>query len=372
MHAAVRPYVTAGLALTTAGVIAVTPVAPPLPELQIPAEHVAVALTQFMNPITTWIDVLTQTGTNVVALAQRVAQFPIAAQGILNALANATILAAAGQAAGAAVLSGVQAIPGELQTAFGQLASGDIQDAIGTLFAIPLGILLGAGIALLPAVSTVATSAINNLAAAAGAAVSVTSLLELALVPLYPVINLEAAFASNAQDLFDAVTTGDFVTAASILINLPAVLTGAALNGFEGTAGALSTDFGTIANLLNIRDAIAEAIGAPPPPPVTLVKTAAPRASVSALAPANKVPAAVSAPTVTPPTTSGPVTTAPTTGPNTSKLVGLNLNLTPSQTGGTSTSSTSATTGAKSGAKQLSSAISNVAKSLTPAHSGKK
>ena len=43
MHAAVRPYVTAGAALVGASVIAVTPIAPPPPDVQVanPADRLA-------------------------------------------------------------------------------------------------------------------------------------------------------------------------------------------------------------------------------------------------------------------------------------------------------------------------------------------
>jgi hypothetical protein len=50
MHAAVRPYATAGVALVGAGVIAVTPVPAPLGDAHIPTLRAAVALTQATNP----------------------------------------------------------------------------------------------------------------------------------------------------------------------------------------------------------------------------------------------------------------------------------------------------------------------------------
>ena len=45
MHAAIRPYATGGIALVGASVIAVSPIAPPLPDIHLPnPAHVAASV----------------------------------------------------------------------------------------------------------------------------------------------------------------------------------------------------------------------------------------------------------------------------------------------------------------------------------------
>src|SRR5271157_4012228 len=124
MHTTVRPYATAGVALVGAGVIAVSPMAPPLPDIHVPHVSAAVELTQFVNPITEWISVLTTAAANTVALAQRAAEFPIAAAVISNGFAYTTALASDLQMAVSGLVSGLQGLPAALQTAFGQLTTG--------------------------------------------------------------------------------------------------------------------------------------------------------------------------------------------------------------------------------------------------------
>ena len=51
MHTAIRPYATAGVALVGASVIAVSPVAAPLPDVHIPSLRLPVELTQSTSPI---------------------------------------------------------------------------------------------------------------------------------------------------------------------------------------------------------------------------------------------------------------------------------------------------------------------------------
>ena len=129
MHAAIRPYATAGVALVGAGVIAVTPVAPPLPDVHILTLHAEVALTQSANPITTLEDVITETATNLGLLAQSFAAnpTPILTQISSNQAANAATLSTALQSAGNDLASNLNSIPGTLQqVATEEITQGDI------------------------------------------------------------------------------------------------------------------------------------------------------------------------------------------------------------------------------------------------------
>src|SRR5271165_1761665 len=334
MHTAVRPYATAGVALVGASVIAVTPLAPPLPDIHIAAPHVsaAVELTQFVNPITTLVGVITDTVGNLTTLGQQVLAdpAPILQQVIINQIANAMTLATAAQSSVSALVNLLQGLPAVLQSAFSDLTMGNISGAIDSVFGyLVLGGLLGVGAPLLQGISTVGTAVGQNIGNAIAAFFSPTSLLNLAIAFVHPIFSTESAFSFTAQQLFNAVTTGDFVTAASVLINAPIVLTGAFLNGdptgSPTTSGLLTTDFGTFANLLNVRDNIAAAIVPFTDPGGVVVKAKEPApVGPPRSAQANQVPALVTskagqqanvsntpALTVLVPAATKPTTTAP-------------------------------------------------------------
>ena len=84
MQVGLRPYATAGIALVGATAIAMTPVAPPLPEVQVASPPVA--LSASINPITPWIDVFNATSANATALtgAYFNAPFPVLQQLLVN------------------------------------------------------------------------------------------------------------------------------------------------------------------------------------------------------------------------------------------------------------------------------------------------
>ncbi|OLP01003.1 hypothetical protein BVU76_18045 [Mycolicibacterium porcinum] len=84
MEMRLRPYATAGIALAGAGVIAITPVAPPPTGAQVSSP--AVNLSAAVNPIAPWIDVLNNSSTNATGLVDAYfeAPAPILQQVIVN------------------------------------------------------------------------------------------------------------------------------------------------------------------------------------------------------------------------------------------------------------------------------------------------
>ena len=73
MHAAIRPYATGGIALVGASVIAVSPIAPPLPDIHLPNQHelqaAAVRLTAGWDPLAAWQNAFNTASTNASTLA---------------------------------------------------------------------------------------------------------------------------------------------------------------------------------------------------------------------------------------------------------------------------------------------------------------
>ncbi|OHV05736.1 outer membrane porin GjpA [Mycobacterium talmoniae] len=84
MQLATRPWITAGVALAGASVIAVTPVAAHLPEIQVPDIQLAAA--GDFDPIGTWENVLQTTSTNATGIWDHfsAAPFPVAQQVLAN------------------------------------------------------------------------------------------------------------------------------------------------------------------------------------------------------------------------------------------------------------------------------------------------
>lgn len=84
---AVRPYATAGMALTCAGAIAVTPLAAPVVQVAAArAVHAAVDLTAFDGHLVSWAELLENTSSNLQGLGQMFSAnpFPILTQVIAN------------------------------------------------------------------------------------------------------------------------------------------------------------------------------------------------------------------------------------------------------------------------------------------------
>src|SRR5690625_4497002 len=83
MDNALRPYLTAGIAVLGAGAIAVTPVAPTLPEVQIPAIQLTAA-----PPLTDWVDIFGTSFNNLVNIGEAWvdAPFPLIQQFVANQL----------------------------------------------------------------------------------------------------------------------------------------------------------------------------------------------------------------------------------------------------------------------------------------------
>lgn len=103
MHVASRSYLATGAALVSASAIAVSPIAPPVPDLQLPAIHASsasVALSAAVNPLQTWSAVIETSLANFNAIGQRWLDdpAPLLRQILANQLQMATNFPAVAQA----------------------------------------------------------------------------------------------------------------------------------------------------------------------------------------------------------------------------------------------------------------------------------
>jgi hypothetical protein len=320
MHAAVRPYLTAGVALVGAGVVAVSPLTPPMPDIHLPsvrsaAVELAATVAQEVSPIDQWVQVVQTAVANLGALGQGLAADPdpILQQIIANQSANAAILGTAGTAVVTAFTGLGQTLPGALQTALTQLRAGDVTDAVATVADPVVLLALGlidagfTGADAWQAVSNTVQNFANVVAAvpklALGSFLAVTA-------PLISAINADTA---TAQAVADAGAAGDLKGVVTALINNPALVTGAFLNGYGDIpmlglpAGGLLSGpgeipgitNGLISGLLALRDTIATALTpkAPASKTLTALTVKAPTgASVTALPSAATTVALTTAP----------------------------------------------------------------------------
>ncbi len=291
MYAAARTYLATGVAVVGASALAVCPLSPvnaagadpTVPGITAPAaiSTAAVDLTSLANPIQLWAQVLNQAVDNAGALGRDWLSdpAPVLRQLLTNQIGYLESLADAGSG----VVNGLgqyfdPANPfgatAEIERAIQQFSEGNIFGAVSTLTgALITGtIIVGVGLPLFESgVLDIPAKMAQNAADVIASVFSLTTALPLLTGVLGPIINPINALGSTAQDVVDSLGAGDVIGAITAVVNIPAVLTGALLNGFEAADGTflpglLSMDSfsgGLVQGLLlTIPRAIADALGA--------------------------------------------------------------------------------------------------------------
>ncbi|OLT91397.1 hypothetical protein [Mycobacterium syngnathidarum] len=262
-----RSYLAAGVALAGAGAIAVSPLAPPAPDLHLPAidaSSAAVNLTAAANPLQLWADVIGTAFENVGGLGEQVLAdpAPILRQVIANQLHSANVLGTATEklADGLALAFDpdyILSFTGALRQAADEIAAGDYANgfasAAGSFMMLGLPLIDFVGNPWAPGAWSVVAQPFANLANL------VTKLPDgvpalLANGILAPLAGTAAASGYVLENLVAAANDGDPAEFVSTLANSPATITGALLNGFELASddGMPPTVFG---GLLNAPDA---------------------------------------------------------------------------------------------------------------------
>lgn len=273
MQSALNRTVSTSVALIGASAMALTPVVAYSPAVQLPSIHSAeVQMAAFVNPIDEWVQVIGTSLNNLSALGTQVQidPTPIMSKLTSNFLANASTIAnTASQVIGQAVAT-FASIPQGLFNAATQLAAGQFADAVQTVWSTAL--LPPVFLAIIPisAAIPIAQTAVQNVANVIGALGGINLLLT-GIAVISPVYATITQFGNSGQAVLDALNAGDLATAASEIVNAPAKLINAFLNGDDSTPGLLTPldgvgGGGAIAALLKLRDTIADAIVAPTPP----------------------------------------------------------------------------------------------------------
>ena len=141
MQLALRPYVTAGIALVGASVIAVTPIAPPS-TVHMPAVNLTASID---NPIQVFAPVVDAAGSWITRTIQsEIANpFPILQQIATNQITTAAGVLQAVQAGAKGVGELAAGLPAALQAAGAKLAVGDVNGAIDAIISSGLNPILG-------------------------------------------------------------------------------------------------------------------------------------------------------------------------------------------------------------------------------------
>jgi hypothetical protein len=288
MHAALRPYATAGVALVGASVIAVSPVAPPVPDIQEATTRAVssaqVELAALANPIEEWSKVFQTAFANATELGSQIAANPAP---ILEAIGNsqlvsAEFLAAFGQAYVSALLPQLGMIPASIQSALEQIQQGNIQQGVGDLslafvtpFIAPL--LIGGLLLKLPEVAAVLSNPFDNISNVITTGLSIGTLFNLlpvVLDTLAPVLQIGV----TGQEIYDGIQADDYEAAVNAVISFPSEMANTILNGasssYIGNGGLLGST-GIAQAVLNLRAILASAITPPPVTPPVLPPAAA-------------------------------------------------------------------------------------------------
>lgn len=306
MNTAVRPYAAAGVALLGASVIAMSPVTPVMPDvhaMQRSVSSVGVQLSAAVNPIENWIQVFQKSAANLGAIGQQIVDSPapILSQIVANQIASLKTLQTALNSSATTVKQIFDSVPGAIKTATSQLNSGDIVGAFDTInntVIIPLAL---AGVQVVSDSTVPLVNTVNNFAKAF--ATLPNAVFQVLLPMTYPLVSTVNVVVQATQDVYDGVVASDPAAVINTLVNLPANLVDGYLNG-AGTilgfinAPGLLTPYdpnfgflgsGPIASLIQLRDVIAEAIGATPPPTAAAkVPAAAKTVTLSVAAPETR------------------------------------------------------------------------------------
>ncbi|MEW2481868.1 hypothetical protein AB0876_19960 [Mycobacterium sp. NPDC049093] len=319
MHLALRPYVTAGVAIVGAGIIAATPITAAAPEIQNRAVTLSAAVqtldlpspadaspfaailgdanpfaaplaeSSLVDPIGRWAEVFELTSSNLTKLFQNALAepAPVLRQIIANQTGYAELV---GESLSTTVQNLINAatiyIPEYLEEARLKFEAGDIMGVGNVMSRATLTI----ASTLFPMLNllSIPNQMVGNLSSVLNL-LSYKSFIDVGLVGQVGMgyVSLiqgyvSAGAARIGQDLYDAVKTGDMVKFASTIINAPADTVSSILNGSyvpprrpgapgSWTAGLFSPDRGYAplrAILIDVPKAIAAAI-TPPAAPAT-------------------------------------------------------------------------------------------------------
>jgi hypothetical protein len=274
MEHSLRPYVTAGVVLAGASLIAGAPLGPAAVEIQtravqltavdaLAADVVSAASAPGQEfPVSTFADVFTNAFANLQSLGSDLTSnpTPIITAIMENQLIYSNDLASAAETAGTNLVNALQDFPTVLSNVMSDLASGDFFDADTAitrfLTQTPLDVLGPLDNGFFEVGQSISNNLQNLLSPPDIGYDSVSDGFlssslpqwfdELVQAGLMPARAVELAFAGVGQDIIDAMQNGDSTLAFNDLVNAPATILDAFLNGYN-----LGDDGGGTAKMLD-------------------------------------------------------------------------------------------------------------------------
>jgi hypothetical protein len=262
--------VAAGVAVVGAGAIALNPVQPldiNLPDVQVRAH--AVQLAAAANPVTVWAEFATTTFQNLQIGAYELSSrpLPILSQLVANQVGYAGKVGSSVQASFGGLQTFLSELPSVLQQAAGSIASGDVTGAYAVINSWALIGLAQVGYPLYPILDIPGEMA-QNFANVVKTVFSPDTAFSFAHGLLSPPVTTVFQISDIVTAVSSAVAQGNLELAVNELVNAPAKILNAAVNGFtpsisSGAFPGLLSPGGPFAELgLDLPRAIADALRA--------------------------------------------------------------------------------------------------------------
>ncbi|WP_396931379.1 hypothetical protein [Mycolicibacterium sp.] len=234
MQRAVRSSVTASVAFLGAGVIAASPIAPPVSHIHLPAVHFDASLAAAVSPIDSYREVFEAARTNLQALVDAADPSEVLKQIVANQVASFSALGTALGDAGSGLFTALtKTSPDLLKTVLTSLAAGNVEAATNALLTVPVAVGLPL-INLLPAIEQFVTQPVQNLINVAGVFRDPLQDGLYVVGLLGPVISGLGAAGAATQNVIDAVRTGDPRQVVNAILTGPATILDGVLNGGFG------------------------------------------------------------------------------------------------------------------------------------------
>ncbi|KRE28303.1 hypothetical protein ASG82_06290 [Mycobacterium sp. Soil538] len=284
MHVAVRPPLATAVALVGAGAIALSPIQPSLPDVGVArVSEAAVHLVAQPNPLALWSQVIAGAIENAGGLGQEVLSDPVP---VLRQLLKNQFgyLGTVGDA-GKGIIEGLAdyfspdnpyGLQAGIRDAITQIKAGEIAAGFATLTSTIIAgpLVVGVGLPLLTSgLLQVPVKMAQNVAAAVSALFDNANIVPLLTAAIAPIIAPINAFGESVQDVVEAIGAGHLLDALTAVINVPARLVGAVLNGYTDVNGTFAPGLLTVSDdpfsagllqsvFVNLPRAIAAALGA--------------------------------------------------------------------------------------------------------------
>ncbi|MGW4098709.1 hypothetical protein [Mycobacterium sp. NPDC004974] len=284
MPVTLRSPLAAGVALVSASAIALTPISAIPADLPAPAiQSTAVQLTASIDPLDAWVKLFTNTGVSATTLAEQILAdpAPILSQMLHNGAGYAQTIGTIVQGMGNGVVQWVKDVPMYADGVKAALDQGRIDNAIMQMVYPLFGLAIGIAMPLM-SLSSITVGITGNLYKVAQTIANPMTLFGTVLGTLQIMSSTAGQLGVGLQSFVDSVKAGDAVAAVNALIATPALVLNGLINGTEYTPGILTPESptssplpGPIAGVMvQVRRAIAQALGAPAPASPMALRTA--------------------------------------------------------------------------------------------------